>query len=115
HPNQTPFAEAIEMKKALIAEGVPADAVLIDPQARHTTTNLRNAARLMFRYVVPFERKALITTDTSQSATIESEAFAKRNAAELGYQPVKVLGRVSPFDLEFLSLIDSLQIDPTDP
>ncbi|MBL8136437.1 MAG: YdcF family protein, partial [Acidobacteria bacterium] len=54
HPNQTPFNEALEMKRALVRDfGVPAAAVIIDPHARHTTTNLRNAARLALRYGLP--------------------------------------------------------------
>ena len=51
HPAQTRFAEAIEMKKVLLAEyHVPEAAVLVDPHARHTTTNMRNAAREIYRY-----------------------------------------------------------------
>ena len=116
HPNQTPYAEALEMKKALMTEyGVPESAILIDPHARHTTTNLRNAARILYRYGVPFERRGLIATDRSQSAYIESQVFTKRCDDELGYQPHRLLGRTSPFDLEFLPLIESLQIDATDP
>jgi hypothetical protein len=116
HPNQTLYCEAIEMKKSLIADyGVPAEAILVDPHARHTTTNLRNAARLMFRYGIPLTRKALITTDAYQSAYIESGTFTKRCDDELGYRPHQVLGRVSAFDLEFLPRSESLQIDPLDP
>lgn len=116
HPNQTPYAEAIEMKKTLVADlGVPEEAVIVDPHARHTTTNLRNAARLMYRYGIPFAAKALITTDSFQSTYIEGEAFAKRCEQELGYQPVTVLRRVSAFDLEVTPRIDSLQIDSMDP
>lgn len=116
HPAQTPYCEALEMKHALIADyGVPADAIIIDPHARHTTTNLRNAARLMYRYKIPFEQKALITTDSYQSSYIESEPFSKRCDQDLGYQPAKLLGRVSEFDLEFTPRLESLQIDPMDP
>jgi hypothetical protein len=116
HPSQTPYAEAIEMKRTLMTEfGIPEEAILVDPHARHTTTNLRNAARIMYRYGVPFDRKALIATDNSQSTYIEGATFSKRCADELGYQPQRLLGRTSPFDLEFLPLIESLQIDPTDP
>jgi hypothetical protein len=116
HPNQTPYAEAIEMKKTLVADfGVPAAAVIVEPHARHTTTNLRNVARLMYRYGIPFGAKALITTDSFQSTYIEGEAFAKRCGEELGYQPVTVLHRVSAFDLEFTPRLDSLRIDPMDP
>ena len=59
HPAQTPYAEAIEMKKALIADfSIPQEAILVDPHARHTTTNMRNAARLLYRYAIPFESVA---------------------------------------------------------
>jgi len=116
HPNQTPYSEAIEMKTALVRDfGVPADAIIVEPHARHTTTNVRNAARLLYRYGIPFERKALITTDSYQSAYIESAAFAARCEQDLGYRPAKMLKRVSDFDLELLPDAGSLQIDPMDP
>jgi hypothetical protein len=116
HPNQTEFAEAIEMKRDLMTRlGVPEDAILIDPHARHTTTNLRNAARLMYRYGIPFDRKALVTTDPTQSRGIQSPAFVTRCNTELGYMPVRVIGRMNLFDLEFLPLKDALQADPQDP
>ena len=116
HPNQTPYAEAMEMKRVLLSEfSVPEEAILVDPHARHTTTNLRNAARILYRYGVPFDRKAVISTDNSQSSYIESAVFTKRCANELGYQPHKLSTRISPFDLEFFPLIESLQIDATDP
>jgi len=116
HPNQTPHCEAIEMKRTLMQEfGLPENAILIDPHARHTTTNLRNAARLIFRYGIPFSQKALITTDLLQSAYIESSVFNDRCRKELGYLPHKLAGRTSRFDLEFLPVIDSLEEDPTEP
>jgi hypothetical protein len=116
HPNQTAYCEALEMKKSLIRDfGVPADAIIIEPHARHTTTNLRNAARLIYRYGIPFELKVLVTTDSFQSAYIESDGFAKRCEQELRYQPAKVLSRLSPFDLVITNRIESLQINPMDP
>jgi hypothetical protein len=116
HPSQTEFAEAIEMKRDLMTRfGIPADAILIDPHARHTTTNMRNAARLIYRYGMPFDKRALVTTDPAQSGNIESPGFAKRNLDERGYVPYKILGRTSPFDLEFLPNLDALQADPQDP
>ena len=116
HPSQTEFAEAIEMKRDLMTRfSIPADAILIDPHARHTTTNMRNAARLMYRYGMPFDKKALVTTDLGQSQSIESPAFAKRCMDELGYTPQQILGRTSPFDLEFRPTLDSLQADAQDP
>jgi hypothetical protein len=116
HPNQTQFCEAMEMKKSLVRDfGVPANAIIVEPHARHTTTNLRNAARLIYRYRIPFARPALVTTDSYQSANIESEGFAKRCDLELGYQPAKVVKRLNAFDLVIVPRIESLQIDPRDP
>lgn len=116
HPSQTEYAEALEMKRDLMERfHIPAEAIIVDPHARHTTTNMRNAARLMYRYGVPFDRRALVSTDLSQSRYIEDPGFAKRCVDELGYVPYKLLGRTSPFDLEFMPMIESLQIDPQDP
>lgn len=116
HPNQTPYAEAIEMKRSLMKDfGIPEEAILIDPHARHTTTNIRNAARLMYRYGVPTDRPGLITTDIYQSRAIASPAFAERCSRELGYQPHELLRRISPSDLEFLPMIESLHADAIEP
>lgn len=84
HPSQTKFNEALEMKRSLMRDfRVPEDAILIDPHARHTTTNLRNAARIMFRYGIPTDRPSMITTDQYQSGAIESAAFGERCEREL--------------------------------
>jgi hypothetical protein len=116
HPNKTPFAEAIEMKHDLMARyGVPADAIVVDPYARHTTTNLRNATRLLFRMGAPLGRPVLITTSQDQSLSIELPSFAARNAAELGYQPMGAYKRLSPFDLAATPNLVSLHADPQDP
>jgi hypothetical protein len=115
HPSQTPYCEAIEMKKSLMADfGIPEDAILVEPHARHTTTNIRNAVREIYRSGIPFDKKALITTDPGQSSSIESPAFARRCITEMGYEPQRLLGRISQFDLEFLPRIESLQMDPAD-
>jgi hypothetical protein len=116
HPSQTEYAEAIEMKRDLMTRfGIPASAIIVDPHARHTTTNMRNAARLMYRYGFPFEMKALVSTDPSQSAYIEGKTFEQRCLDELGYVPYRLHGRTSLFDLEFVPLVESLQADPLDP
>jgi hypothetical protein len=116
HPSQTKFCEAIEMKKALIRDfGIPANVILAEPHARHTTTNLRNATRLIYRYGIPFDKPALIVTDTDQSASIESTNFVDQSKTNLGYVPYKSLTRISPTDLSFLPEIDSLQANARDP
>ena len=116
HPKQTPFCEAFEMKKSLMRDfGVPEKAIIIEPHARHTTTNLRNAARLIYRYGIPFEMPVLVTTNTYQSRDISSGAFKDRCQRIFGYQPHKVGERLSAFDLAIYPLIDSLYADPQDP
>ena len=116
HPNKTPYAEAIEMKKVLVRDfGVPAEAIFVDPYARHTTTNLRNAVRILFRAGAPLDRPMLITTSKDQSTSIELPSFATRNTAELGYVPVTQVKRLSPFDVSAMPNIVSLHYDMTDP
>jgi hypothetical protein len=116
HPRATRFTEAVEMRRALIERyGVPADAVLIEPYARHTTTNLRNAARLLMTMRAPLDLDTLIICNLGQSATIESPAFVQRNDRELGYQPGTVVRRVSPTELEFRPSPKSARVDPRDP
>ncbi len=116
HPRATPFTEAVEMKKALIERyGIPADAIVIEPYARHTTTNLRNASRLLMQMGAPLDKDALILCNPVQSAYIESEKFTDRNAAELGYQPGRVVSRISPTELVFRPSRASARIDPRDP
>ncbi len=116
HPNKTPYAEAIEMKRDLMARyGVPDEAIVVDPYARHTTTNLRNAVRLLFRMGAPASLPVLITTSQDQSFSIALPAFAARCQSELGYQPMTGYRRVSPFDLVATPNFVSLQTDPLDP
>lgn len=104
------------MKKLLVREfHVPASAIIIEPHARHTTTNVRNAARLMFRYGMPMEKTALITTDGAQSAYIEAPSFAERCRKEMGHLPYRNLKRLNPFDLEWVPSLDALFVDPIEP
>jgi hypothetical protein len=116
HPNKTAFAEAIEMKRDLMDHyGVPADAIVVDPYARHTTTNLRNAVRLLFRMGAPMGQPVLIATSQDQSFSIEAPSFAARNKAELGYEPMTGYRRLSPFDVSAIPNLTSLHADPSDP
>lgn len=47
YPSGTPYNEGLMMREFLLERGVPAERVLVDPHARHSTTNLRNAGRMM--------------------------------------------------------------------
>jgi hypothetical protein len=116
HPKYTRFSEAVEMKRSLMRDfNVPEDAIIIDPHARHTTTNVRNAARLMFRYGIPTDRPALITTQRYHLDSIASTAFDDRNERELGYRPYVSARRLSRFEVEWLPNVMSLHADPLDP
>ena len=116
HPAQTRFAEALEMKKALLADyQVPEEAILIDPHARHTTTNMRNAVREIFRYKIPMNKLALVISNKGQIDSIASKAFAYRCLKEMGYLPYKITDHPSDTSLVFLPQIESLQQDPLDP
>jgi hypothetical protein len=116
HPFQTKYCEAIEMKKELIANyGVPERAIIIEPHARHTTTNFRNANRLIYYYGIPADKKALVTTTKDQSYYISDKNFDKRNEHELGYIPYILSHRLSETDIEFTPVITSLHHDPLDP
>lgn len=116
HPRATPFTEADEMRKALIERyGIPADAIISEPYARHTTTNLRNAARMLARLDMPADIETLIICNPMQSAYIESATFAERNMTELGYQPGRIVRRVSPTELVFRPSRASDRVDPRYP
>jgi len=115
HPMQTPYCEAIEMKKYLIEKyKIPETNILVEPQARHTTTNFRNAARLAFRYRIP-TALALVTSSESHITSSSSEEFRTRCVNELGYFPMEFIKRISPVEAEFKPSINSLFFDANDP
>ncbi len=115
-PSQTRFNEALEMKRELMrAHGVPERAILIDPHARHTTTNLRNTERLMFEIGAPLDRPILVTTTAYQSGYIEGQVFHDRCLRELGYPCFSDLKRLSLFDTALRLPIESLHRDARDP
>jgi hypothetical protein len=116
HPSQTRFSEAIEMKKALLHDyHVPEEAILVDPHARHTTTNMRNAAREIYRYNIPMDKQALVVSDPLQITYIKSQSFADRCRSELGYVPYQIITRSSDTSIVFLPEVESLEQNPMDP
>ncbi|WP_026210815.1 YdcF family protein [Flexithrix dorotheae] len=116
HPYRTPSCEAIEMKNELMEKyGIPEQHIIIEPHARHTTTNLRNASRLLFKYGVPTDKPGLVTTNFRHSDYVGSQNFYDRNMEELGYLPCKLLDRIFPTTLEWLPNINSFQQNPIEP
>jgi len=115
HPYKTKYCEAIEMKKYCVEQlGIPASAIIVDPHARHTTTNMRNASRLMIRYGMPIEKPGLVCTTQGQSMMI-ANTLPSRCMIELGYVPYKNGKRLSTTLTEFYALSSSLQIDADEP
>lgn len=116
HPKGAHFVEAVEMRKALIERyRIPAERIVIEPYARHTTTNLRNATRRLHAMGAPLDKPTLIVANADQSRYITSPEFAARNPAELGYDPGTVGTRLSPYEVEFTPSLHSLRVDPWDP
>ncbi|GAA4323150.1 hypothetical protein GCM10023149_23900 [Mucilaginibacter gynuensis] len=114
HPFKTIYNEAVEMKKYMINSlHLPENAVIIEPHARHTTTNIRNDVRLVFRYGMPLAKPGLIVTDKYQNDFIIT--IDKRCISELKYVPHKLGKRLSETALEFYPVITSLQIDADEP
>jgi hypothetical protein len=118
HPFHTPYAEAYEMKKYLVTKrAIPEKAIIIEPQARHTTTNLRNADRLMIHYGIPITMPSDIVSTKSQIdyIALPQQRFDERNMHELGYLPYRDKKQVSMHDIVFYPVMQSLQMDPYDP
>ncbi|WP_199243479.1 YdcF family protein [Hymenobacter sedentarius] len=114
HPNKTPYCEAVEMKKYMVEKlGLPDAAVLIEPHARHTTTNLRNTARIVYAFGFPADKPMLIVTDASQSRSIVD--MAERCRKELGYVPYRDLKRLSELETSCFPVPEARQPDPFDP
>lgn len=114
HPYKTPFCEAIEMKKYIVSKlGIPDSAVIIEPHARHTTTNIRNAVRLVYLFNIPAAKPMLIVSDSFQSLAIEK--MAARFINEIGYLPYTGLERKSPTENIILPDLKAWQQDPEDP
>ncbi|MEO3407760.1 YdcF family protein [Mucilaginibacter sp. CAU 1740] len=114
HPYKTKYNEAEEMKRYLvdvlhIAENV----VIIEPHARHTTTNMRNAARLLYKYGFPASKPGIVVTDKSQTDFIMT--MDTRCEKELNYVPYKLAKRNSETEVEYYPVEEAKQIDNDEP
>ncbi len=114
HPFKTKYCEAEEMKKYLVKTlSIPENAILMEPHARHTTTNMRNCARLIYQYKIPSDKPFLTSTTKSQSYYITN--MSARCLKELQYVPYKIGKRISDTDQEFYAVKEALQIDADEP
>jgi hypothetical protein len=114
HPYKTKYNEAEEMKRYLVQTlHIPDNAIIMEPHARHTTTNMRNCARQIFRYGIPAGKPGIVITDKSQTDYILN--MAQRCEKELGYVPYKLGKHVSDTEVEYYPAVESLQINPAEP
>jgi len=115
HPYKTKYCEALEMKKFLVETlHIPTAAVIIDPHARHTTTNMRNTVRLIYHYHIPFSKPGITCTTRGQSTMIETTLVA-RCMKELNEAPYRNGVRLSETEMEFYPLMEALHINPSEP
>lgn len=116
HPYKTAYSEAEEMKKYLMNEmKIPEANIIMEPHARHTTTNVRNANRLAMKYGIPLTKMALVSTVRSQSFYMTNDNFAKRCMNEIGHVPYTLGKRLSPTLFEYQPLSNAAIIDADEP
>jgi hypothetical protein len=126
YPEGTPYHEAVEMKRALLAMGVDDDRVVVEARARHSTTNLRNAGRFMRAHGLT---RGLVTTlggGVGGSEVFDQDfyfshptlsTFHLRCERELGYR----LGELSSAGDRHTTFVPSASVvsinyrDPLDP
>jgi hypothetical protein len=114
HPNRTPYCEAVEMKRYITEElHIPPENVLIEPYARHTTTNLRNAVRMIINFAIPTNRPVLTITDAAQSRYILN--MDQRCIDELGFVPYTNMKKINEYENEFFPARTALQTNPAEP
>ncbi|MBO9153609.1 YdcF family protein [Chitinophaga sp. GCM10012297] len=100
YPHRTPYSEAVEMKRYLTEElNIPASAVIIEPHARHTTTNMRNAGRLLYRFHMPVNKPSLVVTDSAQILMVAN--LDQRCMRELGIVPYRNVRILTGNEAEF--------------
>ena len=87
YPEGTPCFEGVEMKHELLHMGMPEERIIVDAAAQHSTTNIRNAGRYMFKHNIL--KRAFIVTSYLQDFYFshpDRSSFHKRSENELGYQ-----------------------------
>ncbi len=115
HPFKTQYIEAVEMKRYMIdVLGIPSSAIIIDPFARHTTTNVRNAGRMIMDYGFPKDKWSLVSSNKTHIDYVE-KAMDKRSLKELGTIPYIVGKRISDLLLEYKPTPEVFIINPSEP
>ncbi len=116
YPYKTRNVEAYHMKQYLMKNfDIPEDQIIIEPHARHTTSNIRNTARIIFRNGIPMDKPMLVSSSEGHINTVFSGDFAERCRREIGLVPYKTGNRTGLYFVELFPLPDALQINPIEP
>ncbi|HEX7756606.1 MAG TPA: YdcF family protein [Niabella sp.] len=116
HPFQTKYCEAVQMKKYLTDSlAVPAGAIITEPHARHTTTNIRNANRIIFENRIAPDKPVLGVSDSSHIQYIAGKNFERVCRRDLKYLPFDRMKKLSDETVVFYPAARSLQINTGDP
>lgn len=104
----SPDNEAVLMREWLVDHGVPAERVVLEPCARHSTTNLRNAGRILL--ALGHAEALIVTSDAAPPRRVVEQAFylgyprlsgfALRCRLELGHE-VGDLEWLEPWHIRF--------------
>ena len=114
YPAGTPFSEAVEMKKYLISHyDIPPQAIITEPYARHTTTNVRNASRLIYLFGLPSNKPVIVSTDSVQTQMVVN--LAGRCKRELGYVPFRKMMQLNTTTSSFYPVEEAFQVNVNDP
>lgn len=119
YPYKTRNVEAYHMKRYLMQEfNIPEDHIIIEPYARHTTSNIRNSARIIYRTGIPINKPMLVSSTEQHISTVASDAFVQRCQKELNLVPYTLGKRTGLNFVELYPLPNALQInliEPIDP
>ncbi|HEY0299085.1 MAG TPA: YdcF family protein, partial [Arachidicoccus sp.] len=116
HPFMTKHCEAIEMRNYLVNEcSIPSDAVVVEAYARHTTTNIRNANRILIENNFPLNKAVLGVSSKSHIDYIVGEQFIRIFNRDIGFVPFTDMQRMSECEASYLPAISSMQINSKEP
>lgn len=114
YPAGTPYSEAVEMRRYLMDSlGIDSAFIIIEPHARHTTTNARNATRLIYRLNMPDDKPVLVVSDEAQIKMFDN--LPDRCIRELGYVPYQQAQKINSNQVLFYPVKKAFQINTADP
>ena len=116
HPFKTPYSEAAEMKQYLMEVcGIPEQAIIAEPHARHTTTNIRNTARILYRQGIPLDKPGIITSGEEHINYVTGPGFLQTCREQMLTLPFTLGTRLNAREVEFYPLPVAAQVAPQDP